>query len=104
MTDCRSCSTPIDTAGKLSVLSGTPLSDAEGSSYRSIVGALQYLTMTRLDLQYAVQQACLHMHAPTTDRQSLVKRILRYVRGTCSLGLHLRGSQQLDLVAYSNAD
>ena len=104
MTDCRSCSTPIDTAGKLSVLSGTPLSDAEGSSYRSIVGALQYLTMTRLDLQYAVQQACLHMHAPTTDRQSLVKRILRYVRGTCSLGLHLRGSQQLDLVAFSNAD
>jgi len=59
--------------------------------------------MTRPDIQYAVQQACLYMHAPTTD-QALVKRILRYVRGTCVLGLHLRPSTKLDLVAYSDAD
>jgi hypothetical protein len=102
--DCRPCETPIDTAGKVSGNDGTFLSTADASDYRSIVGALQYLTMTRPDLQYAVQQACLHMHAPTTSHQSLVKRILRYVRGTTSLGLHLRRSDKLDLVAYSNAD
>jgi hypothetical protein len=44
------------------------------------------------------------MHAPTTAHQCLVKRILRYVRGTTALGLHLRRSNNYDLVAYSDAD
>jgi hypothetical protein len=104
MTDCRSCDTPIDTAGKLSSDAGSPLSTSDASDYRSLVGALQYLTMTRPDLQYAIQQACLHMHAPTTAHQGLVKRILRYVRGTSAPGLHLRRSNNSDLVAYSDAD
>jgi hypothetical protein len=104
MTDCRSCDTPIDTAGKLSSDAGSPLSTSDASDYRSLVGALQYLTMTRPDLQYAIQQACLHMHAPTMAHQGLVKRILRYVRGTSAPGLHLRRSNNSDLVAYSDAD
>jgi hypothetical protein len=104
MADCRPCDTPIDTAGKLSSETGTPLSAADASDYRSMVGALQYLTITRPDLQYAMQQACLFMHAPTTAHQALVKRILRYVRGSSSFGLHLRRSSRADLVAYSDAD
>ncbi|XP_066334217.1 uncharacterized mitochondrial protein AtMg00810-like [Miscanthus floridulus] len=104
MADCRPSDTPVDTSGKLSTTTGTPLSTADASDYWSLVGALQYLTMTRPDLQYAVQQACLHMHAPTTAHQGLVKRILRYIRGTTELGLHLRRSSQSDLVAYSDAD
>jgi hypothetical protein len=104
MTECCPCDTPIDTNGKLSSDSGSPLNTTDASDYRSLVGALQYLTMTRPDLQYVVQQACLFMHAPTTAHQALVKRILRYVRGTTSLGLHLRRSDHNDLVAYSDAD
>lgn len=72
MIDCRPCSTPIDTAGKLSALCRMPLSDADASSYHSIIGALQYLTMTRPDLQYAVQQACLHMHACSNNKSSIL--------------------------------
>nr|XP_020148950.1 uncharacterized mitochondrial protein AtMg00810-like [Aegilops tauschii subsp. strangulata] len=68
----------------------------------SIVGALQYLTLTRPDLQHAVQQVCLHMHADS--HWTLVKRILRYIRGTMSLGLTLTASASTDLVAYSDAD
>lgn len=101
MLQCQPCATPIDTTGKLSSTAGDPLS---ASDYRSIVGALQYLTMTRPDLQYAVQQACLHMHAPTTTHQRPVKRILRYVRGTTTMGLHLHRSTNQDIVAYSDAD
>lgn len=70
----------------------------------SIVGALQYLTMTRHDLPFTVQQACLHMHAPTTTHEGMVKRILRHVRGIAQLGLQLHRSSTLDLAAYSNAD
>jgi hypothetical protein len=33
-----------------------------------------------------------------------LKRVLRYVRGTTSHGLHLRASANLDVTAYSDAD
>uniref|UniRef100_A0ACD5ZU54 Uncharacterized protein n=1 Tax=Avena sativa TaxID=4498 RepID=A0ACD5ZU54_AVESA len=102
MVDCKSATTPIDTSPKLSADAGSPVADA--SDYRSIVGALQYLTMTRPDICYAVQQACLHMHAPMDCHLAIVKRILRYVRGTAGYGLHLHRSSSLDLVAYSDAD
>uniref|UniRef100_A0ACD5W3B3 Uncharacterized protein n=1 Tax=Avena sativa TaxID=4498 RepID=A0ACD5W3B3_AVESA len=48
--------------------------------------------------------ACLHMHAPRDRHLALVKRILRYLRGTTAHGLHLHRSSTLDLLAYSDAD
>ena len=62
MLDCKPAPTPVDAKAKVSSLEGSHASDA--ALYRSIVGALQYLTLTRPDLQYAVHQVCLHMHAP----------------------------------------
>ncbi|XP_043694631.1 uncharacterized mitochondrial protein AtMg00810-like [Telopea speciosissima] len=59
--------------------------------YRSLVGALQYLTMTRPNLSYAVNSVCQHMHAPTMAHFGMVKRILRYVRGTLDQGLRIIG-------------
>jgi hypothetical protein len=102
MSSCKSVTTPVDTRAKLSSSDGQPVDDP--SEYRSLVGALQYITMTRPDLAYAVQQACLHMHDPRDQHLALVKRILRYLRGTTTLGLHIRRSTALDLVAYSDAD
>ncbi|GKC01420.1 ribonuclease H-like domain-containing protein, partial [Tanacetum coccineum] len=40
--------------------------------------SLQYLTFTRPDISYAVQQVCLHMHDPREPHLSALKRILRY--------------------------
>ncbi|KAK1617826.1 hypothetical protein QYE76_023343 [Lolium multiflorum] len=102
MSDCHPSPTPVDTSSKLSASDGDLLPDA--TDYRSIVGGLQYLTLTRPDLSYAVQQACLHMHAPRTSHLALVKRVLRYVRGTLEFGLQLHASSSTALVAYSDAD
>ena len=102
MVDCKPAPTPVDTKPKVSSSSGAPLQDP--TFYRSIVGALQYLTLTRPDLSYAVQQACLHMHDPRDVHWSFVKRILQYVRGTTNKGLQLRRSTSPSLVAYSDAD
>lgn len=63
----------------------SPLSDA--TEYRSIVGAFQYLTLTRPDICYAVNQVCQFMHALTTVHLQAVKRILRYLKGSLGLGL-----------------
>lgn len=102
MQSCNPCLTPVDTKAKPSASSGTPLSDT--THYRSIAGALQYLTLTRPDISFAVQQACLFMHDPRDTHLQLLKRILRYVQGTLYHGLHLHKNSSRELVAYSDAD
>jgi hypothetical protein len=69
-----------------------------------LAGALQYLTFTRRDIAYVVQQICLFMHDPREPHLALVKRILRYIKGTLDYGHHIHRSPSSDLVAYSDAD
>jgi hypothetical protein len=61
MLNCKSSPTPVDTSPKSSATTGELAHDA--SFYRNITSALQYLTLTRSDIAYAVHQVCLHMHA-----------------------------------------
>ena len=101
MTACKPCSTPVDTQSKVSS-DGAPVEDA--TFYRSLAGALQYLTFTRPDIAYAVQQVCLYMHDPREPHLAAVKRILRYLCGTVDYGLRLHRAPVSDLVVYSDAD
>lgn len=71
--------------------------------YRSIVGALQYATITRPDIAYAVNKASQFMHSPTDAHWSAVKRILRYLKGTFHHGLHILVNSYLELHTYSDA-
>jgi len=101
MAECKPCSTPVDCNPKLSA-DGVPVQDA--TDFRSLAGALQYLTFTRPDFAYAVQQVCLYMHDPREPHLVALKRILRYIRGTLHMGLLLRPSSTIELIAYSDAD
>jgi hypothetical protein len=92
----------VDTSPKLAAVAGSPVADM--SEYRSLAGALQYLTFTRPDIAYAMQQICLHMHDPRDHHLTLVKRFLRYVKGTLHHGLQLPPSAMDRLVAYIDAD
>ncbi|XP_047341229.1 uncharacterized mitochondrial protein AtMg00810-like [Impatiens glandulifera] len=55
MVDAKPLHTLVATGSSLSKHDGEPLSDP--LLYRSIVGALQYLTLTRLELAFAVNRA-----------------------------------------------
>ncbi|GJS20367.1 ribonuclease H-like domain-containing protein [Tanacetum coccineum] len=101
MQHCNPCKTPVDTESKLGS-DGDPVSDP--TLYRSLAGALQYLTFTRPDISYAVQQICLYMHDPRDPHFTALKRILRYVRGTIDHGLQLYVSSTSQLTAYTDAD
>jgi hypothetical protein len=70
----------------------------------SIVGALQYLTCTRSDIAYAVQQVCLFMHDPREPHLGATKRILEYIQGTLDLGFHLYQTSPADFTVYTDAD
>ncbi|KAF9660817.1 hypothetical protein SADUNF_Sadunf19G0003100 [Salix dunnii] len=94
--------TPVDTKAKLSISSGNPYHDP--TEYRSLAGALQYLTFTRPGISYAVQQICLFMHDPRTQHISALKHIIRYIQGTLDLGLHLYPSSDHTLTSYTDAD
>lgn len=96
MVNCKTTATLVDTKPKLSASAGKPTTDS--SFYRSIVGALQYLTLTRHDLAYANRHACLHMHDPHNVHWDLVKRILRYVHDTVWCGITITGSWTSDIV------
>ena len=72
--------------------------------FRSVAGKLQYLTITRPDIQYAVNFVCQRMHAPTNADFGFLKRILRYIKGTVNLGLHIRKDSALKLSAYCDSD
>lgn len=72
--------------------------------YRGAVGALQYLTWIRPDIPYDVNQVCQFMHKPTTSHWTIVKWILRYIKGTVSHGLIFRRSSSLALTCFSDAD
>jgi hypothetical protein len=89
MSDCKTCSTLVDTHPKLSAVEGAPVADL--TDFRSLAGALQHLTFTRPDIAYAVQQVCLHMHDPREPHLAALKRILRYIRGTLHIWVSFYG-------------
>ena len=102
MSSCKPSHTPFDTACKLGTLDSPPVADI--TLYRSLAGALQYLTFTRPDISYAVQQVCLHIHDPRESHFLALKSIIRYLKGTLSLGLHLLSSPGSTLVCYTDDD
>jgi histone deacetylase 1/2 len=83
---CKALPTPLSASEKLSVAEGEPLGPEDSTRYMSIVGALQYLTLTRPDIAFSVNKVCQFLHAPTTTHWTAAKRILRYVSGTVGLG------------------
>ncbi|TQD70684.1 hypothetical protein C1H46_043779 [Malus baccata] len=101
MEGAKPCSTHLSTT-KLD--HSSPLLE-NPSEYRSLVGALQYLTWTRPDLSFAVNLVCQFMHSPRISHLQAVKRILRYLKGSLDLGLWFsKSSQAPSIQAFSDAD
>ncbi|XP_016169881.1 uncharacterized protein LOC107612689 [Arachis ipaensis] len=99
---CKPCSTPLPSTLKLTATWGVPFDNP--SLYRSVVGSLQYLTMTRPKISYPVNRVCQFMQSPSEDHWKVVKRILRYLSGTLHHGLHLKKGRHLPILAYCDSD
>jgi hypothetical protein len=104
MVNCKPVSTPLATNEKLSTFEGTLLGPGDAMRYRSIVSALQYLTITRPDISFSVNKVCRFLHAPTEIHWAAVKRILRYLRLNTKLGLKINKSSSMLVSGFSDAD
>ena len=102
MGDCKGISTPATPKDKMSAIQSRPMSDP--TLYRSIVGGLQYLSLTRPEVCYSVHKVSQFLHAPTEDNWCSVKRILRYLKHTVGHGLYISKSANTDLNIYTDAD
>ncbi|CAJ2662178.1 unnamed protein product [Trifolium pratense] len=50
--------------------------------FRSIVGALHYVTLTIPEIAYYINKVCQFLSNPLEEHWKAVKRILRYLSGT----------------------
>jgi hypothetical protein len=103
MAGAKPYAAPTISGSKLSVSSSNPLSESNVSTYRQIVGALQYCTNTRPSIAYSINQLGQFMHSPTSTHWIAAKRVLRYLKGSIDHGLLFRPGS-LILVAYCNSD
>ncbi|XP_031276499.1 uncharacterized protein LOC116134961 [Pistacia vera] len=102
LTNNKTVDTPIEVNAKYSSSYGLPLSDP--TLYRTVVGSLVYLTITRPDIAYDVHVVSQFVASPTTDHWAAVLRTLRYLRGTVFQSLLLPSTSSLELRAYFDAD
>ncbi|KAL6323488.1 hypothetical protein AAG906_039061 [Vitis piasezkii] len=96
----KNSSTLMSSTGHLTLNDGSP--PANATHFRSLVGGLQYLQLTRPDIAFAINKLAQFMHAPTQTHWTAAKRLLRYLKHTIHFGLTFRRPQPLHLQAYSN--
>ncbi|RVX06405.1 Retrovirus-related Pol polyprotein from transposon TNT 1-94 [Vitis vinifera] len=97
-----SVDTPMELNVKLCKEEGDLLVDP--SLYRKLVGSLVYLTITRPDISFAVQQVSQFLQTPRHLHLATVRRIIRYVQGTSTRGLFFPAGNSTRLAAYSDAN
>jgi hypothetical protein len=101
MTSCKPVDTPISTS-KVTILPDPLFSDP--TCFCQIIGALQYLTLTRPDICFTVNRVYQFMYAPTYSHWGAVKRIMRYLCSTTTYGFHITRSSSFALHGFTDAD
>jgi len=102
MENAKPCISPMASNCRLTSTDGTPFKDI--SLYHSIVGSMQYLAFTRLDLAFVVHKVSKFMHNPLDTYWQAVKLILRYLKHSISTGLFITSNVNFTLQAFSDSD
>lgn len=102
MQGCKPAPTPLPHGVSLFAEDGVLLDTPD--QFRRLIGRLLYLSMTRPDVTYAVQQLSQFVQAPRSSHWEAAMHVLRYLKGTPSLGLYYPASNSSVLSAFSDAD
>jgi len=102
MESCKEASTPMpssyymdaDSAGK----------SVDQTKYRGLISSLLYLTASRPDIMFAVWLCARYQANPKESHFNAAKRILKYLKGTSSVGLWYPSHSPIHLIGYSDSD
>ena len=78
--------------------------EVDQTKYRGLIGSLLYLTMSRPDIMFVVYLCARFQSSPKESHLKTVKRILKYLKGTTSVGLWYHSHSPIHLVGYSDSD
>ncbi|KAJ8625623.1 hypothetical protein MRB53_034153 [Persea americana] len=102
MSNCNPVSTPVATCLRLT-------KEGEGryinpTLFKSLIGSLRYLIITRPDIVYGVGLLSQYIERPKESHWVTTKRILRYIKGTMDLGIFYGYGIETKLYGYSDSD
>lgn len=90
---CKPSTIPMDPSLHLSKYLGKPLPSP--MEYRELIGRLLYLTITRVDITFAVHKLSQFLSAPTDVHLQAAHKVLRYLKGNPFLGLFYPADTEL---------
>ncbi|MCH84454.1 retrovirus-related Pol polyprotein from transposon TNT 1-94, partial [Trifolium medium] len=99
---CKPSSVPMDPSHRLYHDDSLPHDNV--TEYRALVGKLLYLTSTRPDIAFPVQQLSQFLDAPTSLHFKAAHKVLRYLKGNPGTGLFFPRNSSLNLSGFSDAD
>ena len=102
MKDFKPSKTPFLPRVKLEEAQSTALEN--NTLYRKLVSWLLYLPHTQPDISYAVSVDSRHMHQPHEIQWRVANRILNFVQGTKTHGIHYVAQSSLELVGFTKSD
>nr|GEX38072.1 copia protein [Tanacetum cinerariifolium] len=102
MKTCDLVGTPMEIKDKFNLdQNRTPV---DATKYRSMTGALMYLTSSRPDIVHATCLCARYQAKPTKKHLKEVKRIFCYLRRTINMGLWYTKDFGFELTGFSDAD
>ena len=85
MESCKEASTPMPSSCYMDADAARKCVDQ--TKYRGLIGSLLYLTASRSDIMFAVCICARYQANPKESHFKAAKRILKYLKGTSSVGL-----------------
>ncbi|XP_060201939.1 uncharacterized mitochondrial protein AtMg00810-like [Lycium barbarum] len=101
-TDVSPVTSPLALTIKLHASLGDLLPKPD--AYRCPIGKLTFLTHTRPDLCFVVQNLSQFLHTPRVPHMDAALHVLRYLKGTSEIGVHLNNSPTMSLVGCCDSD
>eukprot|EP00253_Pinus_taeda_P004431 PITA_04431 len=101
MIECNPLTTPMEQNLKITSIEGKEFEDA--TKYRQLVGSLNYLTTTRLDISFIVGILSRFMQKPCEGHWYTAKRVLSYLKGTQDFGISYKTVVGLSMARFSGS-
>ena len=102
MESCKETSTPMPSSCYMDA--NATGKGVDQTKYRGLIGSLLYLTTSRPDIMFTVCLCARYQANPKVSHFKAAKRIMKYLKGTSTVGLWYPSHSPIHLIGYSDSD